>query len=110
MTRRSPWAALRARSPHEVVLALLTVAFVLSASAFALAVPMFGNPDEATHVDMARHYAFHPTEMAGPSLQQTEGVRNALVATGMIDLPAESPVAEHPDEPARLRHLRRLRR
>ena len=96
MTRRSPWAAVRARSPHEVVLALLTVAFVLSASAFALAVPMFGNPDEATHVDMARHYAFHPTEMAGPSLQQTEGVRNALVATGMIDLPAESPVANIP--------------
>jgi hypothetical protein len=96
MTRRSPWAALRARPTHQLVLPLLTAAFVLSSAAFAVSVPMFGNPDEGTHVDMVRHYADHPTEMAGPSLQQTEGVRNALVATGMIDLPAESPTAAIP--------------
>ena len=91
---RAPW---RARAlPTSVVVALLTVAFLLSGVAFAVAVPMFGNPDESTHVDMVRHYAFHPTEMAGPSLQQTEGVRNALVATGMVDIPAESPVAAIP--------------
>ncbi|HJR26799.1 MAG TPA: glycosyltransferase family 39 protein [Acidimicrobiales bacterium] len=78
------------------MLALLTAAFVLSSTAFAVAVPMFGNPDEATHVDMVRHYASHPTDMAGPSLQQTEGVRSALVATGMVDIPAESPTAAIP--------------
>lgn len=83
---------------ERAVLGLLTAAFVLVGSVFALLTPLFANPDESVHIDMARHYAAHPTEIAGPSLRQTEGVRGAVVAAGILDAPAESPVAAIPAE------------
>jgi 4-amino-4-deoxy-L-arabinose transferase-like glycosyltransferase len=76
------------RSASRVLLGLLTLAFVLTGAAFAVSTPMFENPDEATHIDMVRHYARHPTEMAGPSLRQTQQVRGAMAETGLVDSPA----------------------
>lgn len=80
------------------VLALLTAAFVLLGTAFAVTTPLFQNPDETSQVDMVRHYAFHPTEMAGPALRQTEGVRGALDATGMTDVVGDRDVSRIPSE------------
>jgi 4-amino-4-deoxy-L-arabinose transferase-like glycosyltransferase len=85
------------RGPAErLVLALLTASFALAGVAFAVSTPMFENPDEATHVDMVRHYARHPTEMAGPSLRQTQQVRGAMAATGLFDTPSDLAVAGLP--------------
>lgn len=80
------------------VLALLTAAFVLLGTAFAVTTPLFQNPDETSQVDMVRHYAFNPTEMAGPALRQTQGVRGALDATGMTDEAGDRDVSRIPDE------------
>jgi 4-amino-4-deoxy-L-arabinose transferase-like glycosyltransferase len=66
-------------------LALLTLLFVQTGLAFAIFTPMFQNPDEPTQVDMVRHYAAHPTQLAGPSLRQTDGLRGAVAATGLSD-------------------------
>lgn len=81
---------------ERTVLVLLTVAFLLSGMAFALAIPMFANPDESSHVDMVRHYAHHPTEVAGPSLRQSAGVRGAVEAAGILERPFPDPTAYLP--------------
>ena len=67
------------------IVGLLTAAFIAAGAAFAAATPLFQSPDEPTHLDMARHYASHPTEGAGPSLRQTQGLRGAIAATGLRD-------------------------
>lgn len=85
-----------ARSRDHVVLALLTVVFVLSGVGFAVATPLFENPDEATHVDMVEHYVHEPTHLAGPSLRQTAKVRGAFAATGLVDTPGPAAVAGLP--------------
>jgi 4-amino-4-deoxy-L-arabinose transferase-like glycosyltransferase len=81
------------RSADGRVLALLTLAFVLSGVAFAVVTPMFENPDEATHVDMVEHYVHQPTKLAGPSLRQTAKVRGAFAATGLVDSPGPQAMA-----------------
>ncbi|MDQ2649059.1 MAG: hypothetical protein M3Z03_05860, partial [Actinomycetota bacterium] len=83
---------------ERAVLALLTAAFVVLGLIFALLTPLFANPDESVHIDMARHYAAHPTDLAGPELRQTAGVRGAVVAAGVLDAPAESPVGAIPED------------
>src|SRR5687768_16045727 len=72
-------------SPSATAVALLTLVFVQTGLAFAIATPMFQNPDEPTQVDMVRHYASHPTEFAGPSPRQSDGLRCAVSATGLAD-------------------------
>jgi 4-amino-4-deoxy-L-arabinose transferase-like glycosyltransferase len=62
------------------VVALLTLAFVLLGTAFALLVPMFGNFDEQTHLDRARYTARHAFSDPGPDLRITYGSWAALDA------------------------------
>ena len=57
---------------------------------------MFENPDEATHLDMARHYSRHPFDQAGPALRQSQAVRGAFGATGLFDTPSELAMAGIP--------------
>ncbi len=75
----------RERTRTIVTLGWMTLLFIHTSLAFAIATPLFQNPDEPTHIDLARHYAHHPTEMAGPSLRQTQGSRGAISATGLRD-------------------------
>jgi hypothetical protein len=66
-------------SAHRAV-ALLTLAFVLLGTAFALLVPMFTNFDEQAHLDRARSQARDPWTDPGPSLRITHGSWGALAA------------------------------
>src|SRR5947208_1584340 len=77
-TRMSDQQRRRERTRTFVTLGWMTLLFVHTGLAFAIATPLFQNPDEPTHVDLARHYAHHPTELAGPSLRQTQGSRGAI--------------------------------
>jgi 4-amino-4-deoxy-L-arabinose transferase-like glycosyltransferase len=88
----------RATSSERRLLALLTAIFVCAGLAFSVATPLFENPDEATHVDMARHYSRHPFDLAGPSLRQTQAVRGAFAATGLFDTPTDLAMAGIPAE------------
>lgn len=103
-TRRATWRHLATSSarpplsPTAIAVGLLTLLFVHTGLVFAVATPMFQNPDEPTQIDMARHYAAHPTQFAGPSLRQTDGLRGAVAATGLPDaapdfdkIPSERP-------------------
>lgn len=80
MTRFAP-----ATPTERRYLALLIAMFICAGTAFTMATPMFENPDEATHVDMVRHYSRHPFDLAGPSLRQSQAVRDAFGATGLFD-------------------------
>ena len=73
------------RTRTFVTLGWMTLLFVVTGLAFAVATPLFQNADESSHIDLARYYARHPTQMAGPSLRQTQGSRAAIVATGLRD-------------------------
>jgi hypothetical protein len=79
--RQERWA----RTQRFITLGWMTLLFVVTGLAFAVATPMFQNPDEPSHIDLARYYAHHLTEMAGPSLRQTQGSRGAILATGLRD-------------------------
>ena len=83
-------------SAEHAAVALLTLAFVSLGSAFAVTTPLFQNPDETSQVDMVRHYAFYPTDMAGPALRQTRGVRDALLETGMTDIVGDRDISHLP--------------
>jgi 4-amino-4-deoxy-L-arabinose transferase-like glycosyltransferase len=69
----------------------LTLAFALGGAAFALATPLFQGPDEPAHVDLVRHYARHPSDLAGPDLRVRAGVWAAVQQTGL-------PIAGGPTE------------
>ncbi|MGQ0615782.1 MAG: glycosyltransferase family 39 protein [Acidimicrobiia bacterium] len=56
----------------------LTGAFILLGLVFAVAVPLFGNYDERTHVDRARYTARQPLGPVGPDLDMTFGSWAAL--------------------------------
>jgi|GEM_PF-4489208 len=73
------------RRRSAAALVLLSLVFVVSGLAFAVGTPLFQNPDEPTHVDLARYYTREPTKLAGPSLRQTAGLRAAIAATGLRD-------------------------
>ena len=81
----------RATPAERRWLVLLTAAFICAGAAFAVMTPMFENPDEATHLDMARHYSRHPFDQAGPALRQSQAVRGAFGATGLFDTPTGRP-------------------
>jgi 4-amino-4-deoxy-L-arabinose transferase-like glycosyltransferase len=69
--------------PHLRPLALLVAAFVLGGLAFAVGTPLFQNPDEPSHLDLAHHYAHHPLELAGPSLKVRQGTMSAVDQVGL---------------------------
>lgn len=75
--RRLPRLSIRAH------LGLLTLAFVLTGVAFAVVAPLFQAPDEPPHIDMVRHYAEHPFDLADRDLQIRNGVQSAVDATGL---------------------------
>ena len=82
-------------------LALLTLAFVLAGVAFAIGAPLFQAPDEPPHVDMVRHYAKHPFDLADKDLRIRAGVQQAVEQTGLnqggpIDWEAESAPESRP--------------
>ena len=62
---------------------LLTAAFALAGGAFAVGAPLFQAPDEPPHVDLVRHYADHPTAIAGPRLRIRSGVEQAVELVGL---------------------------
>jgi hypothetical protein len=65
------------------VLAWLTVAGVLLGLAFAVAVPLFQNPDEPSHVDRIRHQAAHPFDLPEASLRMRQVVVRASENVGL---------------------------
>ena len=75
------------RDADRLAVGLFVLIFILAGLAFSVATPLFQNPDEPTHVDMARYYAHHLTDAPGPSVRQTEGSRGAVAATGLRDEP-----------------------
>lgn len=64
-------------------LALLMAAFVLGGMAFAVGTPLFQNPDEPSHLDLAHHYAHDPLHLAGPSLRVRQGTMEAVADVGL---------------------------
>ena len=91
-----PAPRLGLRDREVTALALVTALFLAMGVALAVMTPVFQNPDETSHLDMVEHYAHHPTEMAGPSLRQTVGVRRSLEASGLTDIAGDRSVAGIP--------------
>ena len=86
-------------------LALLTLAFVLTGTAFAIVAPLFQAPDEPPHIDMVRHYATHPLDVADRELEIRRGVQSAVDETGLdqggvIDWSSPRVPRERPAYPA----------
>lgn len=71
--------------PERRCLAALTISFVLLGLAFSVALPLFANYDEHTHVDRVGHTARHPFDSVGPGLRRTYGSVAALEAAGSPD-------------------------
>lgn len=61
----------------------LTFAFVLLGGAFAVMTPVFQQPDEPAHVDMARYRLHHPLAIPGPSLRWRHATQAAVAMAGL---------------------------
>src|SRR5207244_10219242 len=59
-------------------------------AAFAVGAPLFQAPDEPPHLDMVRHYADHPTAIAGPRLRIRSVVQQAV---DLVGLPQGGPIS-----------------
>jgi 4-amino-4-deoxy-L-arabinose transferase-like glycosyltransferase len=96
--------------PERRCLAALTVSFIVLGIAFSLAIPLFANYDEHTHVDRVGHTARDPFGTVGPDLRRTYGSVAALDATGSPDTQGPALWDRAPEERPRYRPFNEYRR
>lgn len=84
--------------PERLAVALLTLAFALLGTGFAVVTPLFQAPDEPAHVDMVRFRLHHPTAVPDHTLRWEQATEDAVA---MVGLPRGGPLRWSGPAPAR---------